>query len=99
MKFRLKKITSRRAFLIYVAVSIFLTVSSVYILSNLITDITETANKDKARRNSIQKRELMSREFSRFLEQENRIKHVVEISNKSNLATNIKLLSQFSLSI
>ncbi|MFC0080327.1 histidine kinase [Flavobacterium procerum] len=93
MKFRLKKITSRRAFLIYVAVSIFLTVSSVYILSNLITDITETANKDKARRNSIQKRELMSREFSRFLEQENRIKHVVEISNKSNLATNIKLLS------
>ncbi|WP_281232587.1 histidine kinase [Flavobacterium gelatinilyticum] len=92
-KFRLKKITSRRAFLIYVAFTIFLTVSSVYILSNLITDLTEKGNKEASQRNFIKKHEFMSQEFSKLLEHENRIKHALKISTKENLASNIKILS------
>lgn len=93
MKLKLNNTTSRRAFLIYVIVSILITVSSVYILSNLITDVTKKANESEARLNFIKKHELMSREFSRFLEQENRIKHALKISSKSNLSANIKVLS------
>ncbi|ABQ07668.1 histidine kinase [Flavobacterium johnsoniae] len=93
MKFRLKKITSRRAFLIYVAVSILITVSSVYILSNLITDLTEKANEEAAQRNFIKKQEFLSQEFSKFLEQENRIKHVLKISKPEELASNLHVLS------
>ncbi|WP_291146465.1 sensor histidine kinase [Flavobacterium sp. UBA7680] len=73
--------------------SILIIVSSVYMLSNLITDVTQKANESEARLNFIKKHELMSREFSRFLEQENRIKHALKISSKSNLSANIKVLS------
>jgi len=93
LKFRLKKITSRRAFVIYVIVSILITVFSVYILSNLITDLTERANEDLAQRNFIKKQEFMAQEFSKFLEHENRIKHVLKISKPENLASNLKVLS------
>ncbi|WP_276381733.1 histidine kinase [Flavobacterium sp. H4147] len=93
MKFRLKKITSQRAFVIYVIVSILITVSSVYMLSNLITDLTEKANEDTAQRNFVKKQEFMSQEFSKFLEQENRIKHVLKISRPEDLASNIHVLS------
>ncbi|GAA3777513.1 histidine kinase [Flavobacterium ginsengiterrae] len=93
MKFKLKKITSRRAFVIYVIVSIFITVSSVYILSNLITDLTEKANEETSQRNFIKKQEFMSQEFSKFLEHENRIKHVLKISSPENLASNLHVLS------
>ncbi|MFB9108566.1 histidine kinase [Flavobacterium gyeonganense] len=93
MKFKLKKITSRRAFVIYVIVSILITVSSVYILSNLITDLTEKANEEGAQRNFIKKQEFMSQEFSNLLEQENIIRHVLKISNPENLSSNLKVLS------
>ncbi|PXY40965.1 histidine kinase [Flavobacterium cheongpyeongense] len=93
MKFKLKKITSRRAFFIYVAFTILVTVSSVYILSNLITDLTEKANEELAQRNFIKKQEFMSQEFSKLLEQENRIKHVLKISNPENLSSNLEVLS------
>lgn len=93
MKFRLKNITSRRAFLIYVIASILVTVSSVYILSNLITDLTEKSNDDVATRNFFKKQEFMSEELSKFLEQEKRIEHVLKISSSSNLNNNLQLLS------
>jgi hypothetical protein len=93
LKFRLKKITSRRAFFIYVAFTILVTVSSVYILSNLITDLTEKANEELAQRNFIKKQEFMSVEFSKLLEHENRIKHILKISNPDNLSSNLKVLS------
>lgn len=93
MKFKLKKITSQRAFVIYVIVSILITVCSVYVLSNLITDLTEKANEDEARRNFVKKQEFMSQEFSKFLEHENRIKHVLKISKPENLASNLLVLS------
>ncbi|WP_338840118.1 histidine kinase [Flavobacterium ginsenosidimutans] len=93
MKFRLKKIKSQRAFVIYVIASILITVSSVYILSNLITDLTEKANEDLAQRNFIKKHEFLSQEFSKLLEQENRIKHVLKISKPENLASNLQVLS------
>ncbi|GGF23172.1 sensor histidine kinase [Flavobacterium limi] len=93
MKFRLKKITSRRAFFIYVAFTILVTVSSVYILSKLITDLTEEANDETAQRNFMKRQEFMSQEFSKFLEHENRIKHVLKISTPENLATNLNLCS------
>lgn len=75
------------------AVSILITVSSVYILSNLITDLTEKANDDMAERNFMKKQESMSQEFSKFLEHENRIKHVIKISKPENLAANLHILS------
>ncbi|MFC5977568.1 histidine kinase [Flavobacterium salmonis] len=93
MKFKLKKITSRRAFVIYLVVSILITVSSVYILSNLITDLTEKANEETAQRNFLKKQEFFSQEFSKLLEQENRIKRVLKISNPENLSSNLKVLS------
>ncbi len=73
--------------------SIIITVSSVYILSNLITDLTERANDDNSLRNFIKKQEFMSQELSKFLEQENKIKHVLKISNSGNLSSNLKVLS------
>lgn len=75
------------------AVSIFVTVSSVYILSNLIAEQTEKANEDLAQRNFIKKNEFMLQEFSKLLEQENRIKHVLKISKPANLDSNLQLLS------
>jgi len=93
LKFKLKKITSRGAFLIYVAFTILITVSSVYILGNLITDITEKVNEDLAERNFIKKQEFLSKEFSKFLEQDDRIKHVLKISKPENLASNLHVLS------
>ncbi|MDR6760122.1 sensor histidine kinase YesM [Flavobacterium sp. 2755] len=93
MRFRLKKITSRRAFLIYIGVTIVITVSSVYILSNLITDLTEKANEESAQRNFIKKQEFFSQEFSKFLEQENRIKYVLKISKPEELASNLHVLT------
>jgi sensor histidine kinase YesM len=93
LKFRLKNITSRRAFVIYVIASILITVTSVYILSNLITDLTEKSNEDMAQRNFIKKQEFLSQELSKFLEQEKRIQHVLQISNASNLDNNLQLLS------
>ncbi|KAF2340907.1 sensor histidine kinase [Flavobacterium tistrianum] len=93
MKFRLKNITSRRAFLIYVIVSILITVSAVYILSNLITDLTEKANDDASLRTLVKKQEFMSEEFSKFLEQEKKIQHVLEISSPANLQNNLQLMS------
>lgn len=94
MKFRIKNITSRRAFLIYVIVSILITVLSVYILSNLITDLTEKANEDASLRTLVKKQEFMSQEFSKFLEQEKKIAHVLKISNSNNLDNNLQLMSQ-----
>ena len=75
------------------AISIFITVSSVYILSNLITDLTEKANDEVSERNFMKKQEFLSQEFSKFLEHENRIKHVLKISKPENLASNLKILS------
>lgn len=98
MKFRLKNITSRRAFLIYVVVSILITVSSVYILSNLITDLTEKSNDDIATRNFLKKQEFMSEELSKFLEQEKKIEQVLKISTSGNLDNNLKLLSSLQAS-
>ncbi|MEZ0183309.1 sensor histidine kinase [Flavobacterium oncorhynchi] len=92
MKFKYNT-TSRRAFLIYVIISILITVTSVYILSKLITDLTEQASEDMAQRSFYKKQEFMSQEFSKFLEQENQIKHILNISNSSNLSTNLKVLS------
>lgn len=62
-------------------------------ISNLITDLTEKANEDMAQRNFLKKQEFMSYEFSKFLEQENRIKHVLKISKPEDLASNIHILS------
>ncbi|WP_269236806.1 histidine kinase [Flavobacterium flavigenum] len=93
MKFRLKKITSRRAFFIYVAFIILVTVSSVYIFSNLITDLTEKEKEILAEQDFFKRQEFLSQEFSKLLEQENRIKHVLKISNPDNLSTNLKVLS------
>lgn len=46
-----------------------------------------------AQRNFIKKQEFMSQEFSKFLEQEKRIEHVLKISTSSNLNNNLQLLS------
>ncbi|WP_246236345.1 sensor histidine kinase [Flavobacterium ajazii] len=62
-------------------------------MSNLITDLTERANEDMAQRNFIKKQEFISQEFSKLLEQENRIKHVLKISTPENLSSNLKVLS------
>ncbi|MBZ4044149.1 sensor histidine kinase [Flavobacterium hibisci] len=93
MKFRLKKITSRRAFFIYVAFIILVTVSSVYIFSNLITDLTEKEKEILAEQDFFKRQEFLSQEFSKLLEQENRIKYLLKISNPDNLSSNLKVLS------
>ncbi|MEO8532406.1 MAG: histidine kinase [Flavobacterium sp.] len=93
MKFKLKKITSQRAFVIYLIVSILITVFSVFILSNLITELTEKSNEEMAQRNFIKKQEFLSQEFSKFLEQENTIKHTLAISNLNNLKSNLQILT------
>jgi sensor histidine kinase YesM len=93
LKSRFSNITSRRSFLIFGITAILLTVISVYFLSNLITDLTQKSNEQGAERNFIKKQEFMSREFSKFLEQEKQIKHVLKISNSKNLTANLEVLS------
>ncbi|MGO4773338.1 sensor histidine kinase [Flavobacterium sp. W22_SRS_FK3] len=62
-------------------------------MSNLITDRTEKENEILAEHDFIKRQEFLSQEFSKLLEQENRIKQVLKISNPENLSSNLKVLS------
>lgn len=93
MKFKLKYTTTRRAFLVYGIISILLAGISVFVLSNLITKITEKSNEEMAQRNFIKKQELVSQEFSKFLEPQRQIKELLKISIPRELVSNIAVVS------
>lgn len=93
MNFKLKYSLSGRNFFILGIAFIILTLFSIYILSNLITQITEKSNADVARRNLVKKQEVVAQEFSRFLEAEKEVTRVIAISTPENLAGNLKVLS------
>ncbi len=73
--------------------SIVLTVISVYFISNMITDLSDKMNESNARRNFIKKQEFMTQEFSKLLEHERQIEHVLKISPSKNLSSNLEVLS------
>lgn len=93
MKFTLKHSLSRRNFFILGIVFVVLTLFSIYILSNLITDVTEKTNSGTAQRNFLQKQDVVSKEFLRFLDIQKEIAQVIEISTPENLSNNLKVLS------
>jgi sensor histidine kinase YesM len=66
---------------------------SVYQLSDLITQVTEKSNEEIAQRSFLKKHEVVSQEFSKFLEEETQVKHILKISRPENLANNLRVLS------
>ncbi len=57
------------------------------------TQITEKSNTETAQRSFIKKQEVIAQELTRFLDTQNELKRVVDISNAANLADNLKVLS------
>lgn len=93
MKFNLINTTSRRTLLVYGVISILLTAISVFILSNLITQITEKSNEEMAERNFVKKQELVSQELSKLIEQEKQIEQLLKISRPEKLFSNLSVVS------
>ncbi|KUJ61408.1 histidine kinase [Flavobacteriaceae bacterium CRH] len=93
MNFSLKNIYSGRKFFILGIVFIGLTLFSLYILSNLITQITEKSSTESTQRNFIKREEIVQQEFSRFLQIQSEIDRVIAISNAGNLSDHLKVLS------
>ena len=93
MKFTLKKNISRRILLICGLLSILITILSVYLLSDLITKITEKSNEEIAQRSFLKKHEIVSQEFSKFLDEETQVNHILKISSPENLPNNLSVLS------
>ncbi|MCD0471438.1 histidine kinase [Flavobacterium sp. JAS] len=93
MKFTFKNTFSGRNFFILGIIFIILTLLSIYILSGLITQITEKTNSETQNRSVLKKQEVMAKELSHFLETKNELKRIVEMSNTKNLSDNLKVLS------
>lgn len=93
MKFSLKNIFSGRNFFILGIIFIVLTLLSLYILSNLITQITEKSNTESTHRYFLKREEVVQQEFSRFLDTQKELEHIIKISNAQNLADHLKVLS------
>lgn len=93
MKFTLKNTLSDRNIIILGIVFITLTVLSIFILSTLITQITEKSNSTNSLRSFIKKQELLTLEFSRFLEAEKEVKRVIEISTPEKLHDNLNVVN------
>ena len=93
LNFTLKNTLSGRNFFVLGIVFVTLTLLSIFILSNLITQITEKSNSTNALRSFIKKQELLTLEFSRFLEAEKEVNRVIEISTPQNLHNNLKVIN------
>ncbi|MBF7091610.1 histidine kinase [Flavobacterium sp. ALJ2] len=93
MKFTLRNSLTRRNFFVLGIIFVVLTLFSIYILSNYITQISEKSNSTNELRSSIKKQEVLAQEFSRFLEIEKEIKQIIKISTPHNLSNNLKVLS------
>lgn len=93
MKFTLKNSLSRRNFFILGILFVVLTLLSIFILSSLITQISEKSNSTNSLRSFIKKQEVLALEFSRFLEIQKEISQIIEISTRNNLSDNLKVLS------
>lgn len=93
MKFTFKNSLSGRNFFILGIVFVSLTMFSIYILSGLITQISEKSNSTNSLRSFIKKQEVLALEFSRFLEVQKEITQIIEISTSNNLSDNLKVLS------
>ena len=93
MAFTFKNTFSGRNFFILGIIFIILTLLSVYILSGLITQITEKSNNASEQRNVLKKQEIITQELSRFLEPKKEMKRIVEMSNAKNLSDHLKILS------
>jgi hypothetical protein len=57
------------------------------------TQVTEKSNTAIEQRGFLKKQEVMAQELSRFLQTQNELKGVVEMSNAKNLSDNLKVLS------
>lgn len=93
MKFTLKNTFSGRNFFILGIIFVILTLLSIYILSGLITQITEKTNTASEMRNVLTKQEITSRELLRFFETQKELERIVRISDSKNLSENLKVLS------
>ncbi|WP_337966842.1 histidine kinase [uncultured Flavobacterium sp.] len=93
MKFNFRNTFSGRNFFILGIIFVVLTLVSIYIFSGLMTQITEKSNIATEQRSLQKKEEVMVQELSRFLETQNELKSIVEMSNTKNLSDNLKVLS------
>lgn len=66
---------------------------SIYILSDLITQITEKTNSESAQRNFIKRQEVIAQEFSSFLQTEKELGRVIAMSTAKNLSDNLKVFN------
>lgn len=57
------------------------------------TQITEKSNAETSQRSFVKKQEVIAQELSRFLNTQNELRRIVDISNAQNLSDNLKVLS------
>jgi sensor histidine kinase YesM len=93
LNFTLKNAFSGRKFYILGIIFIVLTLLSIYILSNLITQITEKTNSESAQRNFIKRQEVIAQEFSSFLQTEKELERVIAMSPTKNLSNNLRVFN------
>ncbi len=91
--FTFKNSTSGNYFLILGIVFIILTFFSTYILSTLITQISEKSNAEMTQRSFLKRREVVAQEFSRLQKPEEDIALIVETSRPENLVNNLNVVS------
>ncbi|MEN2401142.1 histidine kinase [Flavobacterium sp. MC2016-06] len=92
MKFTLKNTFSGRNFFILGIVFIILTLLSTYILSSLITQVTEKTNSETTQRGFLKRQEIVTQEFSRLLQTQKEVNQILKISTPQNLSDNLKVL-------
>lgn len=93
MKFSLKNTFSGRNFFFLGFFFIVLTLISIYVLSNLITQITEKSNSDSAQRSFLKKQEVVQQEFTRFLQAQKEVDRIIAMSTPQNLSDHLKVLT------
>jgi sensor histidine kinase YesM len=92
LKITLKNSYSGRNFFILGIVFIILTVISTYILSGLITEVSEKSNAESTKHSFIKRQEVIAQEFSRLLLNQKEIERVIEVSSPEKLSDNLKVV-------
>lgn len=88
-----KKTVSGQKYILLGILFIALTLLPIFVLSNLITELTEKANSDNEQRGVLKKQEILAENFSKLLESENGILSIFKISTQKNLSDHLKVFS------
>ncbi|KFF04304.1 histidine kinase [Flavobacterium reichenbachii] len=92
MKFTLKNTFAGRYFFFLGIVFIILTLFAAYLLSDLITQVSEKTNAETTQRGFLKRHEIIAAEFSRLLQTPKEVDRIIKFSNSKNLSEHLKVL-------